>query len=49
MFPMSYELIFHIPGGGIRHNHRRENLRSYNTFLDFLMSPAIAKSQSHLD
>jgi hypothetical protein len=27
--PVKYELSFYIPGDGILHSHRRENLKSY--------------------
>jgi hypothetical protein len=29
MLPVRYEQCFHIPGDGILHSHRRENLKSY--------------------
>jgi hypothetical protein len=29
VFPVRYELGFYIPGDGILHSHRRENLRFY--------------------
>jgi hypothetical protein len=31
VFPVKYELGFHIPEDGILHSHRRENLKSYNS------------------
>jgi hypothetical protein len=29
VFPVSYELGFHIPEDGILHSHRGKNLKSY--------------------
>jgi hypothetical protein len=29
MSPVKYELGFYIPGDGIPHSHRRENVKSY--------------------
>jgi hypothetical protein len=34
--PVKYELGFYIPGDGILHSHRRENLKSY-LFVSFLL------------
>jgi hypothetical protein len=35
MSPVKYELGFYIPGEGILHNHRRENLRPYKVLCCF--------------
>jgi hypothetical protein len=34
VFPVRYELGFHIPLDDILHSHRRENLRSYKALSD---------------
>jgi hypothetical protein len=36
--PVKYELGFYIPGDGILHSHRRENLKSYIALLAELCS-----------
>jgi hypothetical protein len=34
--PVRYELGFYIPEGDILHSHRRENLKSYISQIDYL-------------
>jgi hypothetical protein len=34
---MRYELGFYLPEDGIRHSHRRENFKSYNILLIYLV------------
>jgi hypothetical protein len=35
VFPVRYELGVHIPGDGILHSHRRENIKSYTEGTEF--------------
>jgi hypothetical protein len=37
VFPVMYELSFHIPEDGTLHSHRRENLKSYTLCITFLV------------
>jgi hypothetical protein len=39
MFPVRYELGFDIPGDGIFQSHRRENLKSYEYRLNYVINP----------
>jgi hypothetical protein len=41
-----YELCLYIPGDGILHSHRRENLRPYILFTSFV--PTLGSNQPHI-
>jgi hypothetical protein len=45
--PVKYELGFNIPEDGILHNHRCENLKSYLTMINAIISIRNMKSNEH--
>jgi hypothetical protein len=41
VFPVRYEVDFYIPGDGILHSRRRDNLKSYILLLGYSVAGAM--------